>query len=129
MRYIFKFNYLGGELMEDGRDFSNYGVPHEIKKWNWGAFMFNILWGIGNNCYITLLCLIPFFNIIWIFVCGAKGNQWAWEKGNYKDVETFMAVQKTWNKAGLVWFILAIVMIVFYIVIGVSAISSVLNTY
>lgn len=115
--------------MEDGRDFSNYGVPYEIKKWNWGAFMFNILWGIGNNCYIALLCLIPFFNIIWMFVCGAKGNQWAWEKGNYKDVETFMAVQKTWNKAGLAWFILAIVMIVFYIVVGVSAISSVLNTY
>lgn len=36
--------------------------------------MMNIMWGIGNKSYLTLLCLIPLFNIIWIFVCGAKGN-------------------------------------------------------
>ena len=87
----------------------NY-VPAEIKGWNWGAFVYNIAWGIGNNAYLTLLCLIPFFNIIWVFVCGAKGNEWAWKNGNYTDVATFQAVQSTWNRAGLVMFIISLVL-------------------
>lgn len=52
-------------------------VPNEIKGWNWGAFMFNFIWGIGNKTYLPLLCLIPIFNIFWIFVVGFKGNTWA----------------------------------------------------
>lgn len=39
-------------------------VPEEVKGWNWGAFMYNIFWGIGNRTYLPLLCLIPFFNIV-----------------------------------------------------------------
>lgn len=92
-------------------------VPQEIKHWNWGAFMFNIYWGIGNKSYLPLLCLIPIFNIVWIFVCGAKGNQWAWQNNDYKDTETFQAVQSTWNRAGFVSFIIAIAIIVFYILL------------
>ena len=72
-------------------------TPEELKKWNWGAFSLNIIWGIGNRTYLPLLCLIPFFNLIWIFICGAKGNQWAWQDGDYKDVETFKKVQATWE--------------------------------
>lgn len=92
-------------------------VPNEIKSWNWGAFMFNIFWGIGNNTYLPLICLIPFVNIIWVFICGAKGNEWAWKKGNYTDVETFLKVQKTWNKAGITSFILAILGIILYFIL------------
>jgi hypothetical protein len=83
-------------------------VPPEIRKWNWGAFSFNVWWGIGNKAYLTLLCLIPCFNLIWYFVCGAKGNEWAWKSGEFKDVEQFMAAQRTWNRAGLVCFIINI---------------------
>ncbi|CAI3639112.1 ribonuclease G [Clostridium neonatale] len=75
--------------------YSSSEVPSEIKKWNWGAFMMNIMWGIGNKSYLTLLCLIPLFNIIWIFVCGAKGNEWAWKNGNYSSPEEFFLVQNT----------------------------------
>ena len=64
------------------QNYSNNDVPQEIKNWNWGAFMFNIAWGIGNNSYLTLLCLIPLFNLVWIFICGAKGNEWAWKNNN-----------------------------------------------
>lgn len=105
-------------------------VPQEVKGWNWGAFMFNILWGIGNQSYLTLLCLIPIFNIVWIFVCGAKGNEWAWKNGHYKDIETFKAVQWTWNRAGLVYFIIAVVFIVFYILLFASMLSAIFsNSY
>lgn len=102
-------------------------TPEELKKWNWGAFSLNIIWGIGNRTYLPLLCLIPFFNLIWIFICGAKGNQWAWQDGDYKDVETFKKVQATWNRAGLVCFIIWVAIIVLYFVLFASLFTMVMN--
>lgn len=87
-------------------------VPAGVRSWNWGAFMFNLFWGIGNRSYLPLLCLIPGFNIFWMFVCGFKGNEWAWRNGNYRDLQQFKAVQATWNRAGLIYFIITIIMIV-----------------
>lgn len=104
-------------------------VPKEIKGWNWGAFVYNIFWGIGNKTYLPLLCLIPVFNIFWIFVVGFKGNTWAWQKGNYKDTETFKAVQATWNRAGLVQFIVSIVILVLYSFFIMTFISSLTSRY
>lgn len=106
-------------------------VPQEIKKWNWGPFMFGIIWGIGNKAYITLIAIafyiIQFFPIIgligsigafvWAIICGIKGNEWAWKTGDFKDVEQFMAVQRTWNRAGFVYFIIMIAIIVFMIIL------------
>lgn len=91
-------------------------VPQEIKKWNWGAFIFNAFWGIGNYSYLPLLCFIPLFNIIWIFVCGFKGNEWAWKSGKFSNVEDFLATQETWNRAGLVSFLIGLVTIIIYII-------------
>lgn len=102
-------------------------VPQEVKGWNWGAFMYNVCWGIGNKTYLPLLTLIPIFNIFWIFVVGFKGNEWAWQKGDYQDVATFKAVQATWNRAGLVQFIIAILVFVLYLYVFVSMFSSILN--
>lgn len=102
-------------------------IPQEVKGWNWGAFMYNIMWGIGNRTYLPLLCLIPVFNIVWIFVVGFKGNGWAWQKGDYKDVETFKAVQKTWNRAGLFQFIISIAIFVLYTAFVVLFIGNAYN--
>ncbi|MBV7391096.1 MULTISPECIES: ribonuclease G [Enterococcus] len=110
-------------------ELSNKVVPQEVKGWNWGAFMYNIMWGIGNKTYLPLLCLIPLFNLVWIFICGFKGNEWAWQKGDYKDVETFLAVQKTWSRAGLVQFIVAIIFIVLYFLFIAAALATFVNNY
>lgn len=83
-------------------------VPPEIKKWNWGAFTFNIVWGIGNYTFLPLLCLIPIINIVWIFVCGFKGNEWAWKSGKFTNIEDFLATQETWSRAGFAYFIVSI---------------------
>ncbi|MBS0958011.1 ribonuclease G [Leuconostoc pseudomesenteroides] len=109
-------------------DENGINVPAEVKGWNWGAFMYNIFGGIGNKTYLPLLCLIPVFNFVWIFVCGFKGNEWAWQKGDYKDVETFKAVQTTWNRAGIVQFIIAIAIMVLYFMFFAAIISSVVNS-
>ncbi|MCZ9310545.1 hypothetical protein PAF15_00945 [Weissella koreensis] len=83
-------------------------TPQEVKGWSWGAFMFSWIWGFGNKSYLTFFTLIPIFGFIWRFVCGFKGNDWAWKKGNYSSVDEFKKVQSTWNRAGLFLFILTI---------------------
>src|SRR3954468_2147544 len=58
-------------------------VPAEIDRWNWGAFLLNWIWGVGNNTFIALLTLVPFVGIVMIFVLGAKGSAWAWRNGRW----------------------------------------------
>lgn len=84
------------------------GIEADVHGWNWGAFMFNWIWGIGNKSYLPLIALIPGFGLIWAIICGAMGNKWAWQNSHYDDFKIFKAVQKTWNRAGLVQFILVI---------------------
>ena len=98
-------------MQENGKE-----TPQEIKGWNWGAFVFNWIWGIGNKTYLPLISLIPIVGLVWRFIVGFKGNEWAWQKGDYDNVETFKKVQATWNRAGIVAFIVAIIGIVLYVV-------------
>jgi len=77
-------------------------VPPEIKGWNWGAFLLNWIWGIGNSTYIALLMFVPLVNIVMFFVLGAKGNEWAWKNRTWRDIEHFKQTQKKWRNAGLI---------------------------
>lgn len=100
----------------------------ELDKFNWGAFGLSIFWGIGNKAYLTLLCLIPVFNIAWMFVCGFKGNEWAYKNGDYTSVEEFNKVQKTWKVPGIVATVIRAVsvllytmMFIFFVTVGIFA--------
>ncbi len=77
-------------------------VPAEIDRWNWGAFLLNWIWGIGNNTFIALLMFVPFANIIVLFLLGAKGSAWAWRNKRWDSVEHFQRVQRQWAKWGLI---------------------------
>lgn len=77
-------------------------VPVEIKSWNWGAFLLNWIWGIGNNTYIAFLMFVPFVNIVMPFVLGAKGSVWAWRNKRWESVEHFRQVQRKWAKWALI---------------------------
>ncbi|WP_254700704.1 cytochrome c oxidase assembly factor Coa1 family protein [Paraglaciecola mesophila] len=77
-------------------------VPEEIKGWNWGAFLLNWIWGIGNSTFIALLMFVPGVNLVMMFVLGAKGNEWAWQNRMWRDVAHFKATQKKWRNAALV---------------------------
>jgi len=83
--------------------------PPELKGWNWGAFFWNWIWGLGNKTYIALLMFVPFVNIIMVFVLGAKGNEWAWQNKTWKDVEHFKQVQRKWAWSGLLFLVLSII--------------------
>jgi hypothetical protein len=78
-------------------------VPPEIRRWNWGAFLLNWIWGcFGNETFISLLCFVPLVNLVMPFVLGAKGNEWAWRNARWNDVAHFRRVQRKWAIAGLV---------------------------
>jgi uncharacterized protein YneF (UPF0154 family) len=77
-------------------------IPPEIRGWNWGAFLLNWIWGVGNNTFIALLTFIPVFGLIMPFVLGAKGNAWAWRNGRWDSVEHFKRVQRRWAIWGAV---------------------------
>ena len=82
-------------------------VPAQVDRWNWGAFLLNWIWGIGNNTWIALLAFIPFFGLIWIFVLGAKGSAWAWKNKQWESIEHFRRVQRNWAIAGvIVWLVM-----------------------
>lgn len=71
-------------------------VPDEIRGWNWGAFLLNWVWGIGNSALASLLVFVPLFGFVWMFVTGAKGNEWAWRGRRWESVAQFRAVQRRW---------------------------------
>jgi|SRR5271169_5227065 len=77
-------------------------IPPEIDRWNWGAFLLNWIWGVGNNTYIALLTLIPVFGLVMPFVLGFKGSKWAWRNGRWDSVEHFKRVQRLWAIWGAV---------------------------
>jgi hypothetical protein len=93
--------------------------------------MMSWIWGCSNGAFLSLLCFIPLFNIVWVFICGALGNQWAWKSGKFKDLETFLAVQRTWNTAGIILFVIYAAYIAFMIIIfafiGTALFSGVWN--
>jgi hypothetical protein len=79
-------------------------IPPEIDRWNWGAFLLNWIWGIGNNTFIALLTFVPLFGLVMPFVLGAKGSRWAWRNGRWDSVEHFKRVQRKWAIwAAIIW--------------------------
>lgn len=95
--------------------------------WNWGAFMMPFQFGIGNKAYLCLLTIVPLLNFIWIFVAGFNGAKWAYESGEFNTVAEFNASMRTWNRAGLVTFIITVVVLVLYFAFFATLLSSILG--
>ncbi len=93
-------------------------LPPEIRGWNWGAFFLNWIWGIGNSVWIAFLVFIPLLNIIWCFVLGARGNEWAWQHKKWDSIEHFKRTQHTWSKWGVILFFVSLAVYVLYVIIA-----------
>ena len=52
------------------------------------------------------------------FVCGFKGNEWAWKNKNWVSVEEFQRVQKKWATIGNI--IVAIIIVLTIILLSLS---------
>jgi len=64
-------------------------IPPEVDRWNWGAFLLNWIWGVGNNTFIALLTFVPLVGLVMPFVLGAKGSRWAWRNGRWDSIAHF----------------------------------------
>jgi hypothetical protein len=76
-------------------------IPEEIKGWNWGAFLLQWIWGLGNKSYKTFMIYIPLAGIVFFFINGVKGNEWAWQNRKWESIEHFKSVQRKWAIAGV----------------------------
>ena len=122
-----------------------YSVEEKAIRWNWGAFSNPVVFGVANRTYKTILaflpCLIPcltvilwIYNIIPLYVflaslpllfawnvsCGLFAERWVWATGQYEDGATFRAVMDTWNRAGLLKFVVGIIYtVLFAVTVGI----------
>jgi hypothetical protein len=103
-------------------------LPDELKGWNWGAFLMNWTWGIGNSTWIALLCVIPVVSIVMVFVLGAKGNEWAWQNKKWNSIEHFKKTQRTWKRWGVALFVISLVLTVLYVILLVALTMTGLGT-
>lgn len=96
-------------------------IPPELDRWNWGAFLLNWIWGIGNSTYIALLMFVPLVNVIMVFVLGAKGSKWAWKNRVWENKEHFVRTQRNWARAGLAVIVAAVLLmaLLFYVIMSV----------
>lgn len=85
-------------------------VPEEAKKWNWGAFWLNWIWGIGNGVWISLIAIIPAATLVMAIILGIKGGELAWKTGRFSSLEQFQAIQKKWAVWGLVIFVMFVLL-------------------
>jgi len=99
-------------------------IPEEIRGWNWGAFLLNWIWGIGNNVWIALLTLIPYVNIIMPFVLGVKGNEWAWRNRKWDSIEHFKRVQRNWARVGKYIIVVSLILILLIWILAVVVIPN-----
>lgn len=117
--------------------------PLNLSKWSWGAFVLSWIWGIFNGCWWMLLIKIgvvfltvlsafipfaPFFMsavdfCISVFF-GIKGTEWAWNNRSWSSISDFNRTQDTWNKVGLILFILGLVGVFAFVLISIFAIAS-----
>lgn len=106
--YIFKKDNVTENTPYDERSGKGKSsvIPDEIKGWNWGALGLPWIWGIYYSVWISLLALIPVFNLIWIFVLAVKGNEWSWRNRKWQNVEQFKASQEKWKIWGIIFFAL-----------------------
>jgi hypothetical protein len=100
-------------------------LPPEIKGWNWGAFLLTWIWGLGNGVYIALLALLALVPVVgWVIALivavflGARGNELAWRKKRWVDVDHFKDVQRKWAIAGAIVVAVVVVFTVFAIAGG-----------
>lgn len=95
----------------------NFVIQEEKPKlgWNWGAFMHPILFGFANKAYLCFLTLIPVIGVFWQIICGIKGADWA--SKNFNGTKEFNAVMNSWNRAGLLSFIVFVIGIVLYVLL------------
>ncbi len=103
-------------------------IPPNLDRWNWGAFLLNWIWGIGNSTYIALLMFVPIVNIVMIFVLGAKGSKWAWKNRFWVDEAHFIKTQRNWARAGVI-VLIGLLLLIGFMFFGIASLMKGSDAY
>jgi len=94
--------------------FASIPVPREVQRWSWPAFWLMVPWlfthGLTEWAVAMLvvipLALIPFLGILlaiadWVafFYLCIHGNELAWKRGQFRDLNHFSARERVWTNA------------------------------
>lgn len=97
---------------------SSYTPEPEKLGFSWGAFGLTGLWllfhgKVGMFFVLLVLSFIPIIGQVIVFVMalnyGFNGRSIAWDHGNYRSIEELKQGEMGWDVAGIVVFILMIV--------------------
>jgi hypothetical protein len=83
-------------------------VPHQIQRWNWGAFFLTFIWGLRHRVYSSLFVFVPFVGLFVPILLGLNGNELAWRAVRWNSIEEFLRVQRSWSKWGIGLFVAGI---------------------
>ena len=94
-------------------------LPH-VQGWNLGAFWFGWLWAFSHRLIgwgiVTLV-----FGLLPAIYLGVKGNELAWERRPFRDVEDFRACQRVWRSWAIGFIIATVAIAVLGIIISAFA--------
>ncbi len=105
--------------------------PH-VQGWNLAAFWFSWIWAFahrltGWGIAILVIGFIPGVGIISLALSiylGVKGNELAWERRPFRDVEDFRACQRVWRSCAIGFIIATVVIVVLAIIMfGIAAVA------
>ncbi len=110
-------------------------LEQELEKFNWGAFLCALIWGLGHNCWWCLLLipisLIPYvgivFTIIFSFFMGNYGNKIAWKYKKWESLEEFRKTQRQWVIISLLITSFLIIIHMFYLGVFVFILQGLLS--
>jgi len=94
-------------------------LPH-VQGWNLAAFWFGWLWAFSHRLIgwgiVTLV-----FGLLPAIYLGVKGNELAWERRPFRDVEDFRACQRVWRSWAIGFIIATVAIAVLGIIISAFA--------
>jgi len=101
-------------------------LPEELRGWNWGAFLLDFAWGVGNRVWwaaaIILVWLVVYLTpmpakyMMFAILMGAKillgfkGSEWAWQSRPWASVQQFKLIQRMWMNWGVILTIIFVIL-------------------
>jgi hypothetical protein len=84
------------------------GGKDELEKWNWGAFLWGVIWAFGHRLWkqaiLSLVATVVTLGLAGIVISvwfALKGNRWIWARGGYASKEELRQKERKWAWAYL----------------------------
>lgn len=101
----------------------------EVARFNWGAFIATWFWGLFNRSYKTLWALPLFFTtgfFPFALICGMKGNEWAYEKKEDKNIDLFHFEQR---KQSVIWLVAIPIVACIMSIVAAYSFTALISSY